>query len=183
MAKKMDNWPLYIAAALGITGVILGLKRGVVEVGRISTESGTIAGLSWVLDNYGRAYAEQIEKVLRWETAHFTSKQWLQGFTAGMEATNTSFPFGWSSLQEFTTNFGLNAGDFSTYTMVENNTGITKRFIKFPDPYTFVVFLAWFIKNKRNGRIGNWYSLDENSAARYENSIQGVRSKYVDAIG
>jgi len=183
MSKKMDNWPLYIAAALGITGVILGLKRGVVEVGRISTEAGTIAGLSWVIDNYGREYAEQIEKVLRWETAHFTSKQWLQGNTAGMEATSLNFPFGWSSLQEFVNTYGLDPGDFSTYTMVENNTGITKRFIKFPDVYTFIVFLAWFIKTKRNGRIGNWYSLDENSATRYENSLQGVRSRYVDAIG
>jgi hypothetical protein len=183
MAKKMDNWPLYIAAALGITGVILGLKRGVVEVGRISTEAGTIAGLSWIIDNYGREYAEQIEKVLRWETAHFTSKQWLQGNTAGMEATSLNFPFGWSSLQEFVDNYGLNSGDFSTYTMVENNTGITKRFIKFPDVYTFIVFLAWFIKTKREGRIGYWYSLDENSATRYENSLQGVRSRFVDAIG
>ena len=187
MSKKMDNWPLYIAAGLGLVGVLLGLRKAVVDVGNVEqtndSEQDVIKGLSWVIDNYGRDYAKKIEQLLRWESAHFTSQQWLNGTTAGMEAKSNTFPFGWPSLEEFVTTYGLDPNKFSVYAMIENNTGIQKTFIKFPDAYTFVIFLAWFINTKRSGRFGYWYSLDETSATRYEGKIDKVIPKYVNAIG
>jgi hypothetical protein len=183
MAKKMDdNTALFLAGGLALIGVILGIRKGIVSAKKVGTESEILSGLAWVIDNYGRSFAENVERVLRWETAHFKSKQWIDGNTAGMEATTITFPYGWSSLSEFVNDMDVDPSLFTTYTMVENNTGITKRFIRFPDAYTFIIFLAWFIKNKRGGRFGYWYSLDEASARRYENNIAGVVPRYVNEI-
>jgi len=183
----MDNIPLYIAAGLGLVGILLGLRKSVVNVGNVEqiddNEQDVIKGLSWVIDNYGREFAKKVEQILRWESAHFTSQQWLNGTTAGMEAKSNTYPFGWPSLEEFVNTYGLDPNNFSIYFMIENNTGIQKRFIKFPDAYTFVVFLAWFIKVKRDGRFGYWYSLNDESAARYEAKIDTVKSRFVDSIG
>jgi hypothetical protein len=183
MAKRMDdNTALYVAGGLALIGVILGLRKGYISIGAKQETNDVKSALAQVLTEFGRPYAENIERVLRWETAHFTSKQWKDGNTAGMEATTINFPFGWSSLQEFTLAYQLDPDLFSTYTMVENNTGITKRFIRFPDPGTFVLFLAWFIYTKRNGRFGYWYSLNEASARSYEEKIAGVIPRFVNEI-
>lgn len=183
MPKKMDNnTALIFAGSLALIGVILGLRKGYVSIGSKAGLNDVKSALAEVITDYGITYAQNIERVLRWETAHFTSKQWLQGNTAGMEATTTNFPFGWSSLQEFTLAYQLDPDLFTTYTMVENNTGITKRFIRFPDAGTFVLFLAWFIYTKRNGRFGYWYSLNEASARGYEDKLAGVVPRIVNEL-
>jgi len=57
-----------------------------------------------------------------------------------------------------------------------------KRFIRFPTERAFVNFLAWFIKEVRGGRPGKWYSLNEQSARRYENELNTIIPRIVDTL-
>lgn len=142
-------------------------------------------GLSKVIEKYGEEFARNTERVLRIETRHFKSKQWKEGNTSGMEAVKgkeNAFPYGWSSLREFSEKEKVNPSLFSTYSMIENRTGIRKTFIKFPDAYIFILFLAWFIKNKRNGRFENWYSLNEDSAKQYAELMKKVRPRITNEL-
>jgi len=108
-----------------------------------------------------------------------------RGNTAGMEAVpgQNNFPYGWPSLRQFVETTGIaKPSDFYTYVMTENVTGIDKRFIHFPDPYTFILFFAWFIQNVRGGKIEYWYSLNENSAARYRQTMNTVIPRILNEL-
>lgn len=182
-----ETWPYIAAGSLALLGIIFGLRRGYVNINTAEVtpndENEAIrAGLRYVMDVYGREYAENIERLIRWETAHFTSKQWKQGNTAGMESTAPNFPYGWSSLETWADLNGIAPDQFSTYKMIENNTNISKDFIRFPSVYAFIAFLAWFIKNRRSGRMGYWYSLNETNAVNYENKISKVIPRIVNEL-
>jgi len=181
--KKEPNYTLLVIGGLALAGVALGLREAVVTVGGGNADGDDVrAGLQDILDLYGRDYAETIEQMMRKETRHFDSLQWKEGNTAGMEARTTSFPFGWSSLVDFATVYNLPPSSFGTYEMRENNTGIIKRFIRFPNERAFTNFLAWFIKNVRDGRPGKWYSLNEQSARRYESELNTIIPRIVDTL-
>lgn len=185
--KSVNKGLAFLGIGIG-AAVLLGFKgRGGLTVGvPTGGVSGDVAdALNLVKELYGRNFAEQIEQALRWETAHFKSEQWEQGNTAGMEATTNSWPYGWQSLEDFIKAFpelNLTRYDFMTYQMVENNTGDVVKFIRFPSAYDFILFFAWFIQTRRNGRVGNWYSLDNEAAARYENKIAGVNPSIVNSL-
>lgn len=186
----MNNelWPYVAAGSLALLGVIFGLRKGGYTISNIQGESlendaeQLASALKLIQDQYGVEYARDIERLIRWETAHFTSQQWKQGNTAGMEATAPTWPYGWNSLETFATMFSIDPALFSTYSMIENNTNVTKTFIRFPNIYSFVLFLAWFIANRRQGRIGYWYSLNKTNADNYENKIAGVVPRIVNSL-
>lgn len=185
--KKNNNKTLLVIGGLTLAGIALGLREAVVTVGERSTNNDddmqdVIDGLRDVQNNYGRAYAENIERLLRWETAHFKSGQWRRGNTAGMEATRAGFPFGWSSLLEWATIANVPRSSFSTFEMRENGTNKIKTFIRFANRRDFINFLAWFIQNKRGGNFGYWYSLDNAAAARYAQSLRGVVPRIVNTL-
>jgi len=103
MAVKKDNSnkTLLIVGGLALAGALLGFRSAYVEPGEITgefdqgnDEDELEAALKVVVQLYGRPYAEKVEQLLRLETAHFSSEQWKQGHTAGMEATTKTFPFG-----------------------------------------------------------------------------------------
>lgn len=177
--KKNKAWLL--AGTLAGVGLLFGLRRGVVTVGATSASSLEDA-LAKAANEYGMNYARRVEQLMRWETAHFTSQQWKEGNTSGMEATSTAWPYGWASLAEWAAFNRYDPLEFSTYTMRENNTGITKRFIRFPSAGAFVDFVAWFIYNKRGGHFGKWYSLNEQAANNYLASISEVKPRIVDSL-
>ena len=52
-----------LAAVMAGIGIALGLKQGGYIVGKINKEAEIRTGLAYVLDNYGRKYAEDIERV------------------------------------------------------------------------------------------------------------------------
>lgn len=189
-------------AALGVgigLAVLFGLIAGTAKAGQIeslglapnnmdaSIDQQVKAALAKIKQLYGDNFAKQIEQILRWETAHFSSGGWKQTNAAGMEATDNIFPFGWNSLVEFILDYGaelnLEPEDFKIKEMQENNgSGAPEKFIVWPNAYSFILFLAWFIDNKRQGRAGYWYSLNEEAAQRYENKIAGVNTPYVDSL-
>ncbi len=54
--------------------------------------------LRQIINEYGREMAENVEKVYRWETAHFKSSQFTNTGSAGMEAAlHSKAPnYGWN---------------------------------------------------------------------------------------
>jgi len=198
MVKKSgNNTGLIIALGGAGLAILFGLIAGSAKPGQATgapdiapnntdatVEDQVVDALRKISQLYGVEFARKIEQILRWETAHFSSESWIFTNTAGMEATNGTFPYGWTALAEFveTSNFDLVPSDFTTAGFNENGTGIFKQFVVFPNAYYFVIFLAWFIMNKRGGRAGYWYSLDEDSATRYEQKISGVNTPFVDQV-
>jgi hypothetical protein len=186
MSKRKKNTTLLVIGGLALTGLMLGLRDAVVIAGEPSgddnDDEAIRAGLRDVLNDYGRDYARKIEQLVRWESAHFNSEQWKEGNTAGMEATENVFPYGWGSLLQWATIANIPASQFSTYNMRENRTGIRKTFIRFPNVRDFINFVAWFIQNKRGGNVGYWYSLNDAAAADYVQSIGGVVPRIVNTL-
>lgn len=133
---------------------------------------------------YGWNFAKKLEQLYRIETAHFTSLQFRRTFSPGMEiaggtnSNKTEFPFGWTGLQTFVNKFPTFNGNFYTYRMPENKTGIPKTFVGFPHLEASIMFTAYFIAEIRNGRFGYWYSLDPISARSYENKLNTITTKF-----
>jgi hypothetical protein len=134
-------------------------------------------------DTYGVDKAQMAERLMRWETAHFTSGQWLRGNTSGMEIATGKFtyPFGWGTLDEWASDAGIDPDEFSTYSMIENNTGKTKTFIKFPSAYLFALFLVYVIK-KRGWNWGAWYSTNAEKQQNYLNKIMGITPRFTNEL-
>lgn len=188
MKKGSSNIALKVlGAGLAITA-LFGFKRGYITIGAPSgsfTNGEISEALNLVKNLYGKKYAQDIERAIRLETRHFDSAQWKQGNSAGMEAKKNTWPYGWGSLAEFINEYpelDLSQYDFMTYSMQENGTGITKVFIRFPDVYSFVLFMAWFIWNKRGGNVSNWYSLDPEDAAQYAATLNTITPEIVNNL-
>lgn len=127
--------------------------------------------------NYGRDFANKIEKLYRLETGHFGSGQFLEGNSPGMVATKSTYPFGWRSLDEFALANSIDGHKFGIgRTFVVD--GKNFRYVTFPDFKTSADFVAWFIRNKRGGVPEKWNSLDPAAAARYKNKLNQIRTQY-----
>jgi len=128
--------------------------------------------------NYGRDFANKIEKLYRLETGHFESDQFKEGNSPGMVARKTTYPFGWSSLDEFARANSIDGHKFgigSTFTVKGKNY----RYVTFPDFKTSLDFVAWFIRNKRGGVVQKWNSLDPTESAKYLNSLNSITTHFV----
>lgn len=124
---------------------------------------------------YGTAYAQDIEALFRYETAHFKSNQYLETYSAGMVATSDVFPFGWNSLAEF-----VGAGSRAGYgvSRVFSTSAGQKKYVKFPNLECSVFFVAWFVKNKRGGNVGQWNSLSPSDGAQYAAALNTISTTY-----
>jgi hypothetical protein len=115
-----------------------------------------------------------IEKIYRLETNHFKSGQFLQGYSAGMEKFNDSFPYGWTSLKQFwINNPSFKPIGFTINT--EGGTGIKKTFLKFKTPEAAIKTLYYFLSLHKFD-VGRWHALTDNSPQQlvYENKILKV---------
>jgi len=138
-------------------------------------------GFKWVIQKYGKEYAQTLERAMRHETAHFTSGQWLATGTAGMEANprdNEKYPFGWGSLDKFAKAHGLGPDDFFVKRFNDAHTGVPTNYIGFKQTGHFVMFMAWFLATVRKGNIYAWNSLDATKQARYKSLVDQVQIKF-----
>ena len=181
------KWYYYVGGAV-IVALILSKKEEITET--ITDTMGTGTGtdevknaLKTIGETYGVDKAQMTERLIRWETAHFKSGQWKRGNTAGMEIAKGkfSYPFGWSSLKEFSDAALIKPEAYSTYDMIENGTGLTKTFIKFPSPYIFMLFLVFVIK-KRNWNWGSWYSTQAAKQNEYISKIMTIKPRFTNEI-
>ena len=130
-----------------------------------------------VKNNYGQEFAKRIEQLFRYETRHFESKQFLEGYSPGMVAKQTTYPFGWSSLDEFNR---ANSIDGRKYKIgrVFVKDGKTYRYVVFPNFETSLKFVTWFIRNKRGGVVQKWNSLDEAKSQEYFNTLKTITTQF-----
>ena len=129
-------------------------------------------------NNFGLEFAKKIEQLFRWETGHFTSDQFKEGFSPGMVATKTTYPFGWASLDEFNKQNSIDGRRYGigrTFVVKGKNF----RYVKFPNFTTAVNFVSWFIRNKRGGVVQKWNSLDTTASNKYLSDLNTIKTHFV----
>lgn len=126
----------------------------------------TIKALNKIAVKYGVQMAKTIEKIIRCETAHLTSKQWQLCKCAGMEMGK------WSNLDEH---------KFTLLQMNDNHLQGEKKlrtFIVWNDVYDFCEYLAEYI-NRHNGNFARWNSLNLERQESYRKKVLSVKNRLI----
>ena len=110
-----------------------------------------------------------IEQMMRCETAHFTSWQYKNTGTGGMEAGK------WPNLAPSKIN--------GTITMPDNHPDKVKVknriFIVWKSVEDFVFYLSDYIdRHEKDGGFARWNSTDLNQQAKYMSAVKGVKSRF-----
>jgi hypothetical protein len=136
---------------------------------------------------YGEQTAKDVERIYRLETANFSSGQFINSLSAGMEVGRdktgkpiSTFPYGWGSLRKFWDEQPTNRPT-GFLKMKENVTGKEKLFIKFPSLFSAMFVLALTIKN-RGGNAGAWHSTEEEKQKYYEKLLSSQKTTITDKI-
>lgn len=125
-------------------------------------------GLKAVMDKHGVNMARIIEQMYRLETANFTSRQYVQTGTPGMETGK------WGTVR-----YGYAIGTYASVPMVDNHTGQERRFIVFPSVKDAMLFLAAYINNY-GGNFARWNSTDPAIQEQYRNKVMAVTPSIVN---
>lgn len=136
------------------------------------------AAILAVKAKHGPEMAEVVERIFRWETAHFTSGQYRKTATPGMEAHGPAPTYGWY-VPFFLSN--INYMPVGTHTMTENGTGKQKTFVVLPTTTAAAMFLADYI-NRYNGNWARWYSTKANEQADYRAKVNSVTPRFARGI-
>lgn len=160
------------------------------KLGKTFTEADAKPALAKVKAKYGIEMAKLIEKVARWETAHFTSKQYKLTGTGGMEAHGSAPYYGW-----FAAFFVANPDyrPVGTTAMLENaglsaeggnaQSKSAKVFVIMPSVEAWMMFLAdYATRYAKDGGIARWYSTDKNAQKLYMDKLATVSSKITNAL-
>lgn len=148
------------------------------------------AGLLKVAQVYGKAVAAEIEKVARFETAHFTSRQYQLTGTGGMEAHGNAPYYGWFApffiANPDYTPIGTTALLEGKGLSIEGGTAQNKNakaFVIMPSTEAWMMFLANYRERyKAEGGIARWYSKDTAQQKLYLDKLRGVRTPLTDSI-
>lgn len=160
---------------IGIFAVLYLLKKGKNKKSKtLKTEDGNNSsgnefteedaknGLEMLAETRGKEIAKIAERVLRWETNHFKSKQYKKTGSAGMEIGN------WSNLPS----------NMDSIPMIENRTGKTKYFVVWGSPYAFLNYFADYV-DRWDGNWARWYSTDPSKQAEYRSKVNSVKNRIV----
>jgi len=143
------------------------------------------AGLKKVYDNYGRDMAIRIEKIMRQETGHFASKQFILSGTAGMEAQRGKNPpyYGWTPLFYLKPPIGL-IYLFEGKGSPNGNKQVTaykKRFIRFDSYYDVLYLMVQYLKYWKDDT--RWHNISDKAVkADYRDKLNHTRYEIVQAI-
>lgn len=135
------------------------------------------------IKRYGTDTAQWAERLMRWETAHFKSKQFGLTYSAGMEVPDgiKKFPYGWTSMKKFWED-NPNFAPVGWVTMHENAGDQADknadRFVKFPSFKAALFSLCEYLV-KYGNNAGRWYSTDAAAQARYEDKLRTVKPRFV----
>jgi hypothetical protein len=131
--------------------------------------------------NYSNEILKWIEQIYRLETRNFESLQFLQTYSAGMEAVQDSKApyYGWSKYHFINLN-GKRIIPSATVKMKENVTGLQKEFIAFDTIDDAVHVLANFLKIYNNA--GRWFSLNENKQISYKARLKEIDTPIYDSL-
>lgn len=169
------------AAALFYFLFVRARKAPAAELSEMNIEQ----ALKKIYDEYGKEKTTKLEALYRNESGHFTSGQFKNTYSPGMEVspqTNTVFPFGWSSLKVFADNNNIPYNKFfASRDFTEGGTGIQKKFVGFPDLYTAMKFVMFTI-GRRNWNFGKWAAFDDAIAARYDAKLDTIRTPITNSF-
>ncbi len=110
---------------------------------------------------YGDSMAKIVEKMMRLETAHFTSKQYRKTGSAGMEDGK------WKNLPY----------EMDTIEMDDVYKPGMEKFIVWRSVTDFAIYLADYI-NRYNGNYARWNSTNSALQAEYTNRVNSVTPLY-----
>jgi hypothetical protein len=139
-----------------------GIVGGATSAPDLFTEEDAKNGLEMLAETRGKEIAKIAERVLRWETAHFKSKQYKKTGSAGMEVGN------WANLPD----------GMESIPMTENRTGKTKRFIVWGSPYAFLNYFADYVE-RWDGNWARWFSTNPKLQAEYRAKVNTVKNRIV----
>ncbi len=115
----------------------------------------------------GKERAKLIERILRWETAHFKSTQYKLTGSAGMELGQ------WSDLDE---------SKFATVKMKDNHPHLVKEdirtFIVWPSVLDFCLYLSDYI-DRHDGDFARWNSTKEAKQIIYAQKVNSVKNRFI----
>lgn len=171
----MKPWILAaVAAALILLTVRMTRRPKPGGEGFVPATPDTIkSSLAGIVRDYGRAIAENVERIYRLETRDFKSAQFIATNTAGQVAVDPSFPFGWSPR-------GTKASDYVEPVMMpENQTGADTLFVAFKQFDKAARFLAQVMKERGNDP-GKWKTLS--GSASYRNAVAQVEPSIVNTL-
>ena len=141
--------------------------------------------LSKILKVFGIDIATNVELIYRNETAHFTSGQFLNGYSAGMEnfSKKGEFPYGWGkTLINFSNTYPDYKPTGLTRPIVEGQkTGKKKVFVKFPNLEAAMFFLAIVLKARGND-AGKWHSNDLAAQNEYKKRLSTIKPKTINSL-
>ena len=161
--KKQEKILFFVAVAGVLIALFLNKKRKPVSgEKRLFTEEDAIEALKKAQIEFGTEKAKILEKILRWETAHFKSKQFQFTGSAGMEIGK------WKNLPP----------NAPYITLTENKTGLKKKFIVWGSVYNFLKYLSEYI-DRHEGNWGRWYSINPEKQADYKAKVNQVKNRIV----
>jgi hypothetical protein len=150
-----------IAFAVAMQRLFKTKKKG---TKKMFTELDAKNAILFVADKYGVDMARTIEKMMRLETAHFTSLQYKKTGSAGMEIGK------WANIPKGSTNGFIEMND-------TQKPGLEK-FIVWKSVDDFVDYLAKYIQ-RYNGNYLRWNAIDPVLQTQYEMKLKGVKARFV----
>jgi len=135
----------------------------------------------YALSIYPRSIVENAERIFRLETNHFKSKQFEGTFSAGMEKFSDNFPYGWKTINNIFWEKNPAYKPIGFKKFIENQTGKTKYFLKFPSFLASLLTLCAFL-DYYNNNPGRWFSTNPVSQNNYNVSIKKIKPYYTNEI-
>lgn len=133
--------------------------------------------LQLIKNQFNEYIAKYVEKIYRLETNHLKSGQFKQTYSAGMEAFSEQYPYGWKTMHQIFWSKYPEYKPTGFITMKENQTGLTKKFLKFPNLLAAMLTLAKYIEYYNNP--ARWYSTDAEAQKSYMKKLDNIKTLYV----
>jgi hypothetical protein len=141
--------------------------------------------LEKILSVFGLDIAKNVELIYRNETRHFTSGQFKNGYSPGMEnfSKTGTFPYGWgNTLKNFSEAYPEYKPTGLTNPLIEGqNTGKKKVFVKFPSLEAAMFFLAIVLKARGNNP-GKWHSNNLAAQTEYNRRLNTIKPRIINTL-
>jgi hypothetical protein len=129
-------------------------------------------GYQYAVRIFGKDNVAIAERIYILETAHYTSTQFLNGYSAGMVAFSKTYPYGWSTLQPYWDSRPIAKPNDLWSTTVGGQ------------PFTYIVFpsfrtalMALCVRLQQDGWDPNKWNGDP--TGKYGQAVNAIKNVYV----
>lgn len=126
-----------------------------------------------ISDKYGNQIAENVERIFRLETDHFTSTGYVKTGAAGMLAFAPEYPYGFNSLKSFWDN----NPEFAPTGIWEDKRGY--KYLKFKDEGGFMTVAQVLLL--RGNDPGRYFADDDHpdKQEEYRKAVENIKVRYL----